>query len=145
MLLTSVSEKQRTNISTNHLVWHGTEIHRNLRSDSVLVHTGYIGTAILVPGFGSTDLTLSSHIHLKLYIPIFQGSLYFHKSHITLQPKTVSPLKLNRVEPGQYLDGRSPGKMRLLLEEVLVRPAGVLTLWSVWVLTPHYSGGDTIL
>ncbi len=27
-------------------------------------------------------------------------------------------------EPGQYLDGRPPGQTRLLLEEVLVRPAG---------------------
>ncbi len=28
--------------------------HRNLRSDSVLVHTGYIGTgAMLVPGYGT--------------------------------------------------------------------------------------------
>ncbi len=34
------------------------------------------------------------------------------------------PLKLSRAEPGQYLDGRPPGKTRLLLEEVLVRPAG---------------------
>ncbi len=41
----------------------------------------------------------------------------------TLQPKTVCPL-LSKVEPGQYLDGRPPGKTRLLLEEVLVRPAG---------------------
>ncbi len=45
-------------------------------------------------------------------------------SHSTLQPKTGCPLKLSRVEPGQYLDGRPPGKTRLLLEEVLVRPAG---------------------
>ncbi len=45
-------------------------------------------------------------------------------SHITLQPKTGCTLKLSRVEPGQYLDGRPPGKTRLLLEEVLVRPAG---------------------
>ncbi len=46
-------------------------------------------------------------------------------SHITLQPKTGCPLKLSRVEPGQYLDGRHHGeKTRLLLEEVLVRPAG---------------------
>ncbi len=45
-------------------------------------------------------------------------------SHITLQPKTGCPLKLSRVEPGQYLDGRPPGKTRLLLAEVLVRPAG---------------------
>ncbi len=30
------------------------EWHRNLRSDSVLVHTGYMGTgAILVPGFST--------------------------------------------------------------------------------------------
>ncbi len=43
---------------------------------------------------------------------------------ITLQPKTGCPLKLSRAEPGQYLDGRPPGKTRLLLEEVLVRPAG---------------------
>ncbi len=48
----------------------------------------------------------------------------FYGSHITLQPKTGCPLKLSRAEPGQYLDGRSPGKTRLLLEEVLVRPAG---------------------
>ncbi len=45
-------------------------------------------------------------------------------SHITLQPKTGCPLKLRRAEPGQYLDGRPPEKTRLLLEEVLVRPAG---------------------
>ncbi len=45
-------------------------------------------------------------------------------SHITLQPKTGCPLKLSKVDPGQYLDGRPPGKTRLLLEEVLVRPAG---------------------
>ncbi len=44
-------------------------------------------------------------------------------SHVTLQPKTGCPLKLSRAEPGQYLDG-PPGKTRLLLEEVLVRPAG---------------------
>ncbi len=45
-------------------------------------------------------------------------------SHITLQPKTGCSQKLSRAEPGQYLDGRPPGKTRLLLEEVLVRPAG---------------------
>ncbi len=42
---------------------------------------------------------------------------------ITLQPKTGYPLKLSRADPGQYLDGRPPGKTRLLLEEVLVRLA----------------------
>ncbi len=26
-----------------------------------------------------------------------------------------------------------------------MRPAGVLTLWSVWVLMPQYSDGDTLL
>ncbi len=43
---------------------------------------------------------------------------------ITLQPKPGCQLKLRRVEPGQYLDGRREVKTRLLLEEVLVRPAG---------------------
>ncbi len=39
----------------NRSLRHGTEMrYRNLRSDSVLVHTGYIGTgAILVLGFGT--------------------------------------------------------------------------------------------
>ncbi len=39
----------------NQSLRHGTEIrHRNLRSVSVLVHTGYMGTgALLVPGFGT--------------------------------------------------------------------------------------------
>ncbi len=37
---------------------------------------------------------------------------------------TGCPLKLSRVESGQYLDGRPPEKTRLLLEEVLVWPAG---------------------
>ncbi len=39
----------------NQSLRHGTGMrHRNMRSDSVLVHTGYIGTgAILVQGFGT--------------------------------------------------------------------------------------------
>ncbi len=49
---------------------------------------------------------------------------HYSHSHITLQPKTGCPLKLSRVERGQYLDGRPPGKTRLLLEEVIVNPAG---------------------
>ncbi len=61
-------------------------------------------------GFQKTQWTNTSRWHLS--------------SHITLQPKTDCPLKLSRVEPGQYLDGRPPGKTRLLLEEVLVRPVG---------------------
>ncbi len=43
---------------------------------------------------------------------------------MTLQPKTGCPLKLSRVESGQYLDGRLLGKTMLLLEEMLVRTAG---------------------
>ncbi len=39
-------------------------------------------------------------------------------------PRPCYPLKLSRAEPGQYLDGRPPGKSRLLLDEVLVRTAG---------------------
>ncbi len=49
---------------------------------------------------------------------------FLKKYHIALQPKTGCPLNLSRVEPGQYLNERPPGKTRLLLEEVLVRPAG---------------------
>ncbi len=64
-------------------------------------------------------------------------------SHITLQPKTGCPLKLSRVEPGQYLDGRPPGKTRLLLEEVLVRPAG--GAHPVVCVGPNAPEGDTIL
>ncbi len=39
-------------------------------------------------------------------------------------PNTSCPLKLNRFEPGQYLDGRPHGNTRVLLEEVLGRPVG---------------------
>ncbi len=39
-------------------------------------------------------------------------------------PQHTEPPGISRVQPGQYLDGRPPGKTRLLLEEVLVRPAG---------------------
>ncbi len=49
-------------------------------------------------------------------------SLASFRNHFNI--KTGCPLKLSRVEPGQYLDGRPPGKTELLLEEVLVRPAG---------------------
>ncbi len=54
----------------------------------------------------------------------YRSEITDQNSHITLQPKTGYPLKISRVEPGQYLDGRPPGKTRLLLEEVLVRPVG---------------------
>ncbi len=59
----------------------------------------------------------STEIHKKSLDAPITGS------HITLQPKTGFLLKLSRVEPGQYLDGR-PEKTRSLLGEVLVRPAG---------------------
>ncbi len=54
------------------------------------------------------------------YSPHMWGQQPYHPVY----PKTGFPLKLSRAEPGQYLDGRPPGKTRLLLEEVLVRPAG---------------------
>ncbi len=57
-------------------------------------------------------------------VVLFCLALQSKPCHATLQPKTGCPLKLSRVEPGQYLDGRPPGKTRLLLEEVLLRPAG---------------------
>ncbi len=43
---------------------------------------------------------------------------------VLLMPAAISPCSPRPVEPGQYLDGRPPEKTRLLLEEVLVRPAG---------------------
>ncbi len=73
--------------------------------------------------------------------------------HITLQPKKLThcTLKLSRVEPGQYLDGRPPEKTRLLLEEVLVRPAGGVHL-AVCVVPNapvqwrgHYTVKSTVL
>ncbi len=67
----------------------------------------------------------------------------FCHSHITLQPKTGCPLKLSRVETGQYLDGRPPGKTRLLFEEVLVRPAG--GAHPVVCVGPNRGDSDTIL
>ncbi len=51
-------------------------------------------------------------------------NVYFAGSHITLQPKTGCPLKLSRVELVSTWMGDLLGKTRLLLEEVLVRPAG---------------------
>ncbi len=63
-------------------------------------------------------------MYFFLSIFIFKFPFKYVSSHITLQPKTCCPLKLSRVEPGQYLDWIPPGKTRLLLEEVLVRPAG---------------------
>ncbi len=42
----------------------------------------------------------------------------------TTSEVTSCLMKLSRVEPCHYLDGRPPEKTRLLSEEVLVRPAG---------------------
>ncbi len=44
---------------------------------------------------------------------------------------------------GQYLDGRPPEKTRLLLEEVLLRPAG--GVHPAVCVGPQCSNGDTIL
>ncbi len=52
------------------------------------------------------------------------GKCVDEKGKGNVVPETDRYQKLSRVEPGQYLDGRPPGKTRLLLVEVLVRPAG---------------------
>ncbi len=70
---------------------------------------------------------LYKNVYLRLedtFTKYISSTLMHIYHHITLQPKTGCPQKLSRAEPGQYLDGRPPGKTRLLLEEVLVRPAG---------------------
>ncbi len=79
----------------NQSLGHGTEMsHRNLRSDSVLEHTGYIGTgAILVPGFSTQpysyvlisqthplDMTLSTCTQLlwsTIARPVLSGTCPF--------------------------------------------------------------------
>ncbi len=53
-----------------------------------------------------TDIWLLHHVGNKIHVLLYM----FLGSHITLQPKTGCPLKLSRAEPGQYLDGRPPGK-----------------------------------
>ncbi len=45
-----------------------------------------------------------------------------HITHPLAQDRL--PTEAKQGWAGQYLDGRPPGKTRLLLEEVLVRPAG---------------------
>ncbi len=61
---------------------------------------------------------------MKKQFATFWPSKMSHPYHPAAQVKTDNPLKLSRVEFDQYLDGRPPGKTRLQLEEVLVRPAG---------------------
>ncbi len=68
------------------------------------------------------DLNISSIYFLKLWWTWLTDNE--PSSHIKLQPNTSCPLKLNRFEPGQYLDGRPHGNTRVLLEEVLGRPVG---------------------
>ncbi len=53
---------------------------------------------------------------------------------------------LSRVEPGQYLDRRPPGKtIGCCWKRCYGGQQGVLTLWYVWVLMPQYSDGDRTL
>ncbi len=60
----------------NRLLRHETEKrHRNLRSDSVLVHTGYISTgALLVPGFGTQPY---SHVFISPEFSLSVCLFYF--------------------------------------------------------------------
>ncbi len=64
-------------------------------------------------------------LFIYIYIYIY---IYFAGSHITLQPKTCCPLKLSRVEPGQYLDGRPPGKTSQVTYVTMVPRVGNETL-----------------
>ncbi len=70
----------------------------------------------------------------KICAPMFfPFSLYLFIYGFILQKQPVGaiqiiyiygcPLKIGRVEPGQYLDGRPPVITRMLLKEVLVSPA----------------------
>ncbi len=73
------------------------------------------------------DLKKGRSTIVKSSYKLFVKAEYLQKLHYrerTLQPKTGCPLKQSWAVPGQYLDGRPPVKIRLLLEEMLVRPAG---------------------
>ncbi len=50
--------------------------------------------------------------------------MFYSPSYVMTSDQYTTPWSPRLVKPGQYLDGRPPGKTRLLLEEVLVRPAG---------------------
>ncbi len=52
----------------------------------------------------------------------YYQKLYQQPYHPAAQDRL--PTEAKQGWAGQYLDGRAPGKTRLLLEEVLVRPAG---------------------
>ncbi len=49
---------------------------------------------------------------------------YVAGSHINPAAQDRLPTEAKQGWAGQHLDGRPPGKTRLLLEEVLLRPAG---------------------
>ncbi len=66
-----------------------------------------------------------------------------HSYHPAAQER--SPTEAKQGWAGQYLDGRLLGKLGCCWKRCQWGQQGVLTLWSVWVLTPQYSDGETIL
>ncbi len=64
------------------------------------------------------NVYLCSYFFYIFYIYITNPQAY----HPAAQDRF--PTEAKQGWAGQYLDGRPPGKTRLLLEEVLVRPAG---------------------
>ncbi len=69
------------------------------------------------------------------------------KLYVAIKPQPYHPAAQDRL-PTEAKQGWSPGKTRLLLEEVLVRPAGgahPAVCVGPKFLTPQYSDGDTIL
>ncbi len=58
------------------------------------------------------------------YICSFWYKYTTASEHVTLLDIHCDFTQCEVNEPGQYLDGRPPGQTKLLLEDVLVRPAG---------------------
>ncbi len=64
-------------------------------------------------------MTVSEHTWVHLLSTLSTLTWVWHPYHPAAQDRFPTEAKL-----GQYLDGRPPEKTRLLLEEVLLRPAG---------------------
>ncbi len=87
---------------------------------------GMEGGATCTPNYAQLPLTIHNHAYLRLLkwdrdTESFPEVMYYQwlAAISPCSPRLVASLKLSRVEPGQYLDGRPPGKTRLLLEYVL--------------------------
>ncbi len=84
----------------------------------------------LLDGAIFSGLVCKGSIKQILALFLFSASAYYRANWINCRQsyhpaaQDWFPTEAKQGWAGQYLDGRPPGKTRLLLEEVLVRPAG---------------------